>query len=67
VARRLSRSGGAGLANAALLGAVLLVASDLVTQRLFSEAQLPVGVMTGALDGLYLMWLLAHEWRRGRV
>lgn len=67
LARRLSRSGGAGLANAALMGALLLVASDLATQRLFSSTALPVGVMTGAVGGLYLMWLLAHEWRRGRV
>lgn len=67
LARRVSRSGGSGLVNAALMGALLLVASDLATQRLFSEAALPVGVMTGAVGGLYLMWLLAHEWRRGRV
>jgi iron complex transport system permease protein len=67
LARRLSRSGGAGLANAALMGALLLVAGDLATQRFFSSAALPVGVMTGAVGGLYLMWLLAHEWRRGRV
>ena len=28
---------------------------------------LPVGVITGALGGLYLAWLLTTEWRSGRA
>jgi iron complex transport system permease protein len=65
LARRLTGSAGAGLIPAALMGALLLTAGDLAVQRLFSPAQLPVGIATGALGGLYLIWLLAHEWRRG--
>ncbi|HEX6344491.1 FecCD family ABC transporter permease [Umezawaea sp.] len=65
LARRLTGSAGAGLVPAALMGALLLVAGDLAVQRLFSPAQLPVGIATGAIGGLYLIWLLAHEWRRG--
>jgi iron complex transport system permease protein len=65
LARRLTGSAGAGLVPAALMGALLLTAGDLAVQRLFSPAQLPVGIATGALGGLYLIWLLAHEWRRG--
>ena len=65
LSRRLTGSAGAGLFAAALMGALLLTAGDLAVQRLFSPAQLPVGIATGALGGLYLIWLLAHEWRRG--
>ncbi|GAA3391799.1 FecCD family ABC transporter permease [Cryptosporangium minutisporangium] len=66
LARRLTRSSAPGLVPAALMGAVLLSGSDLLAQRLFSPEQLPVGIMTGALGGAYLAWLLASEWRRGR-
>ena len=47
-------------------GALLLTASDLVAQRLFPSTQLPVGVATGAVGGVYLAWLLSREWRKGR-
>ncbi|MEC3976617.1 FecCD family ABC transporter permease [Amycolatopsis sp. H20-H5] len=66
LAKRLTRSSGPGLTASALMGALLLVVSDLATQRLFPEEQLPVGVATGAIGGIYLIWLLSHEWRRGR-
>jgi iron complex transport system permease protein len=67
IARRLTRSARPGLVSAALLGSVLLVVADLVAQRAFSPTQLPVGITTGALGGAYLVWLLAREWRRGRL
>jgi iron complex transport system permease protein len=49
-----------------LLGAVLLLVSDLAAQRLVPDRALPVGVMTGLFGGLYLAWLLSMEWRKGR-
>ncbi|WP_307855769.1 FecCD family ABC transporter permease [Kibdelosporangium banguiense] len=65
IARRLAGTPSAGPMSSALTGALLLVASDLAVQRLFSDVQqLPVGIATGTLGGLYLAWLLAHEWRR---
>jgi iron complex transport system permease protein len=67
LARRLTRSAGPPLLAAALLGALLLASSDLLTQRVFAPAPLPVGITTGAIGGLYLAWLLVHEWRRGRA
>ncbi|MGH3621349.1 MAG: FecCD family ABC transporter permease [Sciscionella sp.] len=67
LARRLTRTTGPGLLPAGLMGALLLSASDLAVQRLFAPTLLPVGIATGALGGLYLMWLLGHEWRRGRL
>jgi iron complex transport system permease protein len=64
LARRLTRSSGAGLVAAGLLGALLLTAADLAGQRLFAPTQLPVGLSTAAVGGVYLAWLLAVQWRR---
>jgi iron complex transport system permease protein len=66
IARRLTRAAGPGLLTAGLMGALLLQAADLAAQRLLAPRQLPVGVMTAAIGGLYLAWLLAHEWRARR-
>ena len=38
-------------------------ASDIVAQRIVPETPLPVGVVTGAVGGIYLVWLLAAQWR----
>ncbi|HWD02370.1 MAG TPA: iron chelate uptake ABC transporter family permease subunit [Amycolatopsis sp.] len=66
LAKRLARSAKPALVSSALMGAVLLVGSDLVTRLLFGEEGLPVGIATGAVGGLYLMWLLSSQWRRNR-
>ncbi|MFT3855233.1 MAG: iron chelate uptake ABC transporter family permease subunit [Ilumatobacteraceae bacterium] len=54
------------LVPAALAGAVLLLASDLVGRRLFAPTELPVGVITGIVGAPYLIWLLARANRVGR-
>ncbi|GAB3873072.1 iron chelate uptake ABC transporter family permease subunit [Kibdelosporangium lantanae] len=66
IARRLAGTPSPGPMSAGLTGAVLLMGSDLAVQRLFTTVQLPVGIATGVLGGLYLGWLLAYEWRRRR-
>lgn len=66
LARRVTRSAGVTLLPAALMGALLLTVSDFAAQRVLAPIQLPVGIMTAAIGGLYLMWLLTHEWRAGR-
>ncbi|MGL3807662.1 FecCD family ABC transporter permease [Paeniglutamicibacter sp. R2-26] len=67
LAKRLVKGAGMRLAPAACMGALLLVLSDLVAQRLFAPVQLPVGVVTVSIGGVYLIWLLAREGRaRGR-
>ncbi|MFD3875698.1 FecCD family ABC transporter permease [Streptomyces sp. NPDC058623] len=67
LARRLSRSTGSNPLTGALMGAVLLLASDLASQRAFGADQLPVGVVTGLVGGLYLLGLLVSERRAGRI
>jgi iron complex transport system permease protein len=67
IGRRLTRATGPGVGSAALTGAVLLIGSDFVAQRVFADSQLPVGVVTGVTGGAYLIWLLYHEWRDGRA
>ncbi|QXT64308.1 iron chelate uptake ABC transporter family permease subunit [Tessaracoccus palaemonis] len=67
VARRLAHTAGPGLFCAALTGALLVLVSDVLAQRLFAPTQLAVGVVTGALGGVYLIVLLATEWRRHRA
>ncbi|MCA1219433.1 FecCD family ABC transporter permease [Streptomyces sp. 8L] len=61
LARRAGRVPGIPVATAALTGALLLCAADFLAQRLLEPFQIPVGLVTGALGGLYLMWLL---WRQ---
>lgn len=65
IARRVARASTPGLGASALMGALLLAAGDVIAQRVMPGAELPVGVVTGALGGLYLLWLLWHEWRTG--
>ncbi|HKS13958.1 MAG TPA: iron chelate uptake ABC transporter family permease subunit [Pseudomonas sp.] len=60
IARRLTRSPEVPLVSGALLGAVLLMAADLMSQRLATSVNLPIGLMTGLLGGVYLLWLLGH-------
>ncbi|MEV0615786.1 iron chelate uptake ABC transporter family permease subunit [Nonomuraea sp. NPDC050404] len=61
LARRLTRSPGVALASSALMGAVLLTAADLAAQRLLAPTQLPVGVLTAAIGGTYLVLLLRKD------
>lgn len=49
---------------AAAMGAVLLTGADLIGSRAFGDADLPVGVVTGLVGGMYLAVVLARLWRR---
>jgi iron complex transport system permease protein len=59
IARPLVGHGSIALGSSALVGAVLLVAADLVAQFAIPGIQLPVGVVTGALGAVFLLWLIA--------
>ncbi|GGK35982.1 iron-enterobactin transporter permease [Pilimelia terevasa] len=64
IGRRLAAAPGVPLLPAALVGAVLLQGADLAAQALLAPVALPVGVVTTAIGGCYLLWLLAREVRR---
>jgi len=59
IARRIARAPGVTLLNSALVGALLLLVSDLVALHAWPNVTLPVGVVTGVIGGIYLGWLLA--------
>ncbi|MEU6196886.1 iron chelate uptake ABC transporter family permease subunit [Streptomyces sp. NPDC047061] len=67
LARRLTRSPGPNLVPSLCMGATLLVTADWASQRAFGADQLPVGVVTGVLGGVYLLWLLVTERKAGRI
>ena len=64
IARRLARAERPPLLCAALAGAVLVVLADLAGRRLFAPTQLPVGVLTAAIGGPYLIYLLVRGRRQ---
>ncbi|MEJ2864712.1 FecCD family ABC transporter permease [Actinomycetospora flava] len=66
LARRVTGATGPGTVAAGLMGAALLLAGDVLGQRLAAPTQFPAGTMTAAVGGLYLVWLLGREWRAGR-
>jgi iron complex transport system permease protein len=59
IARALTRANGAAvLPAAALCGAVLVLASDLVGRLLLSPTEIPVGIVTSVLGAPFFLWLL---------
>lgn len=67
LARRLTRSPGPNLLPSLCMGAALLVTADWLSQKVFGADQMPVGVVTGVLGGVYLLWLLVTERKAGRI
>lgn len=64
IARRLANSPSGVLWNTALCGSLLLLAADYLAQHAFLPYQLPVGVITVSVGGIYLLSLLVREARR---
>jgi iron complex transport system permease protein len=48
---------------AAVLGATLLTAGDLVARTLVRPAELPIGILTALIGGPFFLWLLRHRRR----
>ena len=61
LAARLTRSPGVPIGTGAMMGAVLVLGSDLLSQQLPVRAALPIGLMTGLVGGIYLLWLLTRS------
>jgi iron complex transport system permease protein len=64
LAQRLTRTPGIALIPSAAMGAFLLMISDFLAQRAFPSTQLPVGVVTVSVGGIYFVWLLVRQARR---
>lgn len=61
IAKTLARSGGVGFTSAALMGALMVLGSDLIGRFAVSGRIIQVGVVTGAIGGLYLIYLIYLE------
>lgn len=61
LARRLTASAKPPLFTAAMMGAVLLISADLLSQHLPLNLNLPIGLTTGFLGGFYLLWLVVSK------
>lgn len=64
IARRLCGTARWGLTQSALCGALLLLLADIAARQAFMPYQLPVGVVTVSLGGIYLIVLLIQESRK---
>ena len=58
IARRLTRTSRPPLLATALTGSVLLVLADWIGRTAFGDYQVPAGVLTALLGGVYLIYLL---------
>ncbi|RVW04367.1 FecCD family ABC transporter permease [Rhodococcus xishaensis] len=63
VAMRLIRSAGPPIIASGLTGAVLVVGSDIIARTVL-PAELPVGVVTSAIGGPFLLYLLVRNNRK---
>ena len=62
VARRLlPMTHRALLAMSTVVGGVLLLAADVAARSLLAPVELPVGILTAGVGGIYLLWLLRHQ------
>lgn len=66
IARGLLGRGSLALIPSTLLGALILVVSDIAAQFAIPGVSFPVGVVTGIVGAPYLLWLLARTNRIGR-
>jgi iron complex transport system permease protein len=66
--RGLARSThGPLLLLSALAGGLLLMAADIVARVVIAPQELPVGVLTAVLGGMYLLWRMHAQSRAGRA
>ncbi len=62
ITRRLVRSAGIPLVSSAAVGALLMLGADLIAQHVL-PVDVPVGIVTVVIGGIYLLTLLVHEAR----
>ncbi|MFD0363243.1 FecCD family ABC transporter permease [Nocardia sp. GCM10030253] len=66
IARRILRTPGEPLIGSALIGAILVVGADVASRTLF-PVDLPVGVVTAAFGGPFLLYLLVRMNRKATL
>ncbi|RZT85305.1 iron complex transport system permease protein [Pseudonocardia sediminis] len=66
LAQRLCRTPSPPLGVSLVLGAALVVVSDVIARTAFGGTELPVGIVTAVLGAPYLMFLLARHRREAR-
>ncbi|AYY12098.1 ferrichrome ABC transporter permease [Actinobacteria bacterium YIM 96077] len=64
IGRRLTRASGPNIVVAAMTGALVLSFADMLVQHAPLGSQLPVGIVTAAVGGVYLGYLLMREWKK---
>ena len=67
IAQRLTQGASLSLICAAAMGSLLLLTADFVAQHLFMPTQLPVGIITISIGGIYLIALLLREARKQQL
>lgn len=67
IAMRVCRVAQPPLIASLVLGAVLVVAADLIARIPFDPVQLPVGVVTAVLGAPYLIYLLIRRYREAQA
>jgi iron complex transport system permease protein len=65
LARRIARTTTGALIPAALIGAALVCAADLIGRLVIAPTEEPVGVVTAILGAPYLLWYLTRSNRAG--
>ncbi|GAA5091942.1 FecCD family ABC transporter permease [Nocardia iowensis] len=66
IARRVLRTPGEPLIGSALIGAILVVGADVASRSVF-PADLPVGIVTAAFGGPFLLYLLVRMNRKATL
>ena len=61
IVRRLTGTARVQVISSALFGAVLLLAADMTSRNLPTNFAVPVGLTTGVLGGVYLLWILTRQ------
>nr|WP_216365208.1 MULTISPECIES: iron ABC transporter permease [unclassified Roseobacter] len=49
------------LLNAALLGAAMLIAADMISRTIIAPAELPIGIVTATIGGPFFLWILLRN------
>lgn len=58
IVQKIVGNGKLNLFSSSLAGAILIIASDTIGRAIFSDIQIPVGIITNMLGGPFLLWTL---------